>query len=223
MLIGAPKLLAKGTSMKLRSIALVLAAALVSAAAHAQSGVFISMDAQQFTQEGVLVNPGLHSNIDRPWLFGPIYGVYFDITRLPKLGALKTGPVVLGLDGRGDTLRYTESWLGGQSGPFYRQDGIISLRVAPKKELGGYTPYLLAGLGIGHTKVPLRTAYSNNFIYQFGAGVDRKIAKKIDWRVVEATIGGLKDYRTGYSPSGLGPNQSNYMFSLSTGVVFRLR
>ena len=204
--------------MKLRSIALVLTAALVSAAAHAQSGVYLSMDAQQFTQEGVLVNPGLHSNIDRPWLYGPIYGVYVDITRLPKLGALKTGPVVLGLDARGDTLRYTEPW----GGAFMRQDGIISLRVAPKKALA-CTPYLEAGLGIGHTKVPFRTSYSNNFIYQFGAGVDHKIAKKIDWRVVEATIGSLASYRTGYSPSGIGPGQSNYMVSLSTGIVFRLR
>jgi hypothetical protein len=220
MLIGAPKLLAKGTSMKLRSIALVLTAALVSAAAQAQSGVFISMDAQQFTQEGVLVNPGLHSNIDRPWLFGPIYGVYFDVTHLPKLGALKTGPVVLGLDGRGDTLRYNESWAGGA---FYRQDGIISLRVAPKNALAGTTPYVSAGLGIGHTKVPFRTAYSNNFIYQFGIGADRKIAKKIDWRVVEATVGFLGGYHTGYSQSGLGAGQSNYMVSLSTGIVFRLR
>ena len=43
--------------MKLRSIALVLTVALVSAAAHAQSGVYLTMDAQQFTQKGVLVNP----------------------------------------------------------------------------------------------------------------------------------------------------------------------
>lgn len=205
--------------MKLRSIALVLTAALVSAAAHAQSGVYLSMDAQQFTQEGVLVNPGLHSNIDRPWLYGPIYGVYFDVTRLPKLGALKTGPVVFGLDARGDTLRYTEPW----GGAFMRQDGIISLRVAPRKAFNGATPYFEAGLGIGHTKVPFRTNYSNNFIYQFGGGVDHRIAKKIDWRVVEATLGVLKGYHTGYSLSGLGPNQSNVMFSLSTGIVFRIR
>jgi hypothetical protein len=218
MLIGAPKLLAKGTSMNLRSIALVLTAALVSAAAHAQSGVYISMDAQQFTQEGVLVNPGLHGNIDRPWLFGPIYGVYCDVTHLPKLGALKTGPVVLGLDGRGDTLRYSE-----YGGSFNRQDGIISLRVAPKNAFAGTTPYLSAGLGIGHTKVPFRTAYSNNFIYQFGVGADRKVGKKIDWRIVEATVGFLGGYHTGYSQSGLGSGQSNYMVSLSTGIVFRLR
>lgn len=205
--------------MKLRSIALVLTAALVSAAAHAQSGVYLSMDAQQFTQEGVLVNPGSHSNTDRPWLFGPIYGVYFDVTHLPKLGALKTGPVVFGLDGRGDTLRYTESW----GGAFMRQDGILSLRVAPRKSWGGTTPYLQAGLGIGHTKVPFRTSYSNNFIYQFGGGIDRKIGKKIDWRMVDATIGSLASYHTGYSPSGLGSHQSNYMVSLSTGIVFRLR
>jgi len=209
--------------MKLRSIALVLAVTLASAAACAQTGVYVTMDSQQFTQEGVLVNPGAHGNIDRPWLFGPAYGVYFDVTRLPRLlflpgSTLKTGPVVVGFDGRGDTFRLSE-----YGSTFNRQDGILSLRIATKKPFMGTTPYLIGGFGIGHTKAPFRTYYSNNLVYQFGVGADRKIAKHIDWRVVEATAGFLENYNTGYYPAGVGPNQSNYLVTLGTGFVFLKR
>jgi hypothetical protein len=224
MLIGAPNIREKGTSMKLRSTALAvvfavsLALALVSAAAHAQSGVYVMMDAQQFTQSGVLVNPGTHSNTDRPWILGAGYGVYYDINRLPYLGKLKTGPVVLGIDGRGDTLR--QNAYGSQ---FSRQDGLFSIRVATRNTFVGVTPYVQGGFGIGHTKVPGRTSFSNNFIYQVGVGADRKLLAHVDWRVIDASAGFLGNYSTGYYPAAVGPNQSNYLVTLGTGLVFRLK
>jgi hypothetical protein len=219
MLLGAPKLLAKGTSMKLRTIAIVLAVTLASAAAYAQSGVYLTFNSQMWTQEGVNTHPvsAGSQDIDRPWVFGPGYGVYYDITRLPYLGKLKTGPVVVGIDARGETLRDTVSY-----GVFNEQNGIFSLRLATKAPIKGCVPYLEGGFGIGHTKVPYRTAYSNNFIYQFGIGVDYNFHKKLDWRVVEVTGGFLGNYATGYYPTGLGPNQSNYMIALGTGLVFRI-
>jgi hypothetical protein len=204
--------------MKLRNIALVLAVTLLSAAAHAQSGVYLTFDAQQFTQEGVLANPGTHGNIDRPWLYGPGYGIYYDVTHLPYIGKLKTGPVVFGIDGRGETLR-----LSAYGSEFARQDGIFSIRVSTKDKVKSVTPYFQGGFGIGHTKVPFRTSFSNNFIYQFSLGVDKKIHNKIDWRIVEASAGTLADYNTGYYPAGVGPGQSNYMITFATGLVFRIK
>jgi opacity protein-like surface antigen len=205
--------------MKLRSLALVLAVTLLSAAAHAQSGVYLTFDAQQFTQEGVDLPAHPNSaNIDRPWLYGPGYGVYYDITHLPYLGKLKTGPVVVGIDGRGDTLRLSE-----YGSTFNRQDGLFSIRVAMKEKFKGVTPYAQGGFGIAHTKVPFRTYFSNNFIYQFSIGADKQIHKNIDWRVVEASAGSISNYNTGYYPAGVGPNQSNYMITLATGLVFRLK
>jgi opacity protein-like surface antigen len=205
--------------MKLRSLALVLPVTLLSAAAHAQSGVYLTFDAQQFTQEGVDLPAHPNSaNIDRPWLYGPGYGVYYDITHLPYLGKLKTGPVVVGIDGRGDTLRLSE-----YGSTFNRQDGLFSIRVAMKEKFKGVTPYAQGGFGIAHTKVPFRTYFSNNFIYQFSIGADKQIHKNIDWRVVEASAGSISNYNTGYYPAGVGPNQSNYMITLATGLVFRLK
>jgi len=206
--------------MKLRTIAIVLTVVLASAAAYAQTGVYLSFNAQQFTQEGVnlyLTHAG-SQNTDRPWLFGPAYGVYYDVTHLPYLGKLKTGPVVVGIDARGQTLRDPVYY-----GTFNQQDGIFSLRVATKDPVRGVVPYVEGGFGIGHTKVPGRTYYSNNLMYQFGVGADYKIHKRIDWRIVEITGGFLGNYATGYYPTGYGPNQSNHMLTLGTGLVFGRR
>jgi len=208
--------------MKLRTLAIVLAVTIASAAAHAQSGVYLTMNAQQFTQEGVDFPPFPHSmDIDRPWLYGPGYGVYYDVTRLPHIlvlkgGKLNTGPVVIGIDARGQTLRLSE-----YHSSFNAQDGLFSIRVATKDKFMGVTPYIQGGFGIGHTKVPFRTSYSNNFMYQFSIGADRHLRGKLDWRVVEASAGTLNNYNTGYYPLGVGPGQSNYMVTLATGLVFR--
>jgi hypothetical protein len=211
--------------MKLRTIAIALTITLASAAARAQSGVYVTFNAQQFTQEGLYVDPahtttGPHGNVDRPWLFGPGYGIYYDITRIPNLffikgGPLKTGPVVIGIDGRGETLRVSE-----YGSTLNRQDGIMSLRIATKKPFMRTTPYIQGGFGIGHTKIPSANTYQNNLIYQFGIGADRTIRKHIDWRVVEATAGFLGDYTVGSTPIS---GQSNYMVTLGTGLVFRIK
>jgi hypothetical protein len=198
--------------MKLRSLALFLAVALASAAANAQTGVYLAFDAQQFTQNGVNAVPRPSGNTDRPWVFGPAYGIYYDITRLPRLGQLHTGPIVVGIDGRGDTLRVSE--YGSQ---LDRQDGLLSLRIATKNKHMDMVPYLQGGFGIGHTRIPYAAHYSNNLIYQFGIGVDRNIRGRLDWRIAEADAGFLGNYVVGH-----GANQSNYLVTVSTGFVFRI-
>jgi hypothetical protein len=215
--------------MKLRSIALILSVALASSAAYAQTGVYITGDAQQFTQEGVDGHPAPGGELDRPWLFGPTYGIYYDFTRVPGLGKLKKCPIVLGVDARGDIFRLQE--YGSQ---FDREDGIFSIRLATRKPLGAkhmpkkLTPYLQGGFGIGHTRIPARTTYNNNFIYQGSFGVDRQLPgkfKRFDWRVFEVSLGSLGNYPTGYYSynGGHGAGQSNYLFTLGTGLVFHVR
>jgi hypothetical protein len=212
--------------MKLRTIALVLSVALASAAAHAQTGVYVTGDAQQFTQKGVLLFPGTHTNIDKLWLGGATYGVYYDFNRLPLIGKLKTGPVAVGVDGRGDIFRL--SVYGSQ---IDREDGLFSLRISAKKPMKqvlllGTAPYAQGGFGIGHTRNAFRTSYNNNFIYQFSVGFDRPLShkyKNLDWRVLEVSGGSLANYPTGYYSGGAGPNQSNHLITVGTGIVFRSR
>lgn len=204
--------------MKLRSIALVLTVALASAAAHAQTGIYVTADSQQFTQMGVNSHPAPGGEEDRPWLYGTAYGIYYDVNHLPWIGALRTGPVVVGIDVRGDTFRRSE--YGSQ---FDRQDGLFSLRVATRNPYMSITPYVQGGFGIGHTRIPSRSTYNNNFIYQVSVGADRHLVGRLDWRVLEASAATLDSYPTGYYPGGEGVNQSNYLITVGTGLVFRLR
>lgn len=207
--------------MKLRTIALVLTVVFAFAVAHAQTGVYVTADTQQFNQMGVDGHAPPGGQTDRPLLIGAAYGVYYDIHHLPRHGAFKTGPIVLGIDARGDTFRLTE--YGSQ---FDRQDGIFSIRVATKKPLMmKTTPYLQGGFGIGHTRIPFRTTYNNNFIYQVSLGADRKLRGRLDWRLFEVSAGALAKYPTGYYSfnGGAGPNQSNYLLTFGTGLVFRSR
>ena len=89
---------------------------------------------------------------------------------------------------------------------FDREDGIFSLRIAAKRPFRysyGTYPYLQGGFGIGHTRNPFRATYNNDFIYQASIGIDHPLHgkfKKFDWRVLEASVGSLKDYPTGYLP-----------------------
>jgi len=226
--------------MKLHSITTLFAFVLASTAAHSQVGAYATFSAEQFTRTGILANPPAgSSNSDSPWLYGPTVGAFYTITHYPKLGklpALKTGPILLGLDGRGDFLRTNSQ--------YSRSDGYLSLRVTPKKPMKNLSPYIQGGFGIGHTKTPAQTSYTNNLAYQFAIGADRKIKGNIDWRIFEASAGFLGSYHAGYSSActvssqtvysftgvaTLGPttcsgsNATNYIVTVGTGFTFLKR
>jgi hypothetical protein len=223
--------------MKLRSITTLLAFALASAAAQSQVAAYATFDAQQFTRNGILANPPAgSSNSDTAWLYGPTAGAYFTITHYPKLGKLpplKTGPIALGIDVRGDFLRTNSR--------YSRSDGYLNIRITPKKPMAFGVPYIEGGFGIGHTKTPAQLSYTNNLAYMFAIGVDRSLKKHIDWRIVEAGAGFLGNYNSGFSngctvtgvsvniftqvgtPTGTScsaANHSNYIITLGTGFTF---
>lgn len=198
--------------MKLRSITILFAFAVATVAAHSQSGIYATFDAQDFTRTGLLATPPAgSSNSDSPWLYGPVFGLYYTPSHIhiPKVGNLHTGPVKIGLDLRGDVFRTNTN--------YSRDDGIISLRVTPNAPLMGVRFYVQGGAGIGHTKVPGQTNFTNNWSYQAAVGADRKLKGRFDWRVVEAGAGFLGDYK-----AGGGANDNNYMITLGTGLVVRL-
>jgi hypothetical protein len=195
--------------MKLRVIAILFAFALTTAAARAQVGVYASFDAEQFNRSGLYANPPAGvSNSATPWLYGSTFGAYYNVSHVPYLGVLKTGPVTVGFDARGDFLRGAQ---------YARADALIGLRVATKTPIKRVTPYIQGSAGLGHTKLPGALYYTNNWSYQFAVGADRKIKGRVDWRVVEASAGFLGSFVTGTSPNG-----SNYNYSLGTGLVVRL-
>lgn len=208
--------------MKLRPLAFALALvpAIGLATARAQSGVYVTFEAQQFTQEGIYAHPGTHGNIDKPFLYGAGYGAFYTLhtvpilNKVPILRKFRPGPFNVGIDGRGETLRLSE--YGSQ---LDREDGYVSLRFSPKKQIAGTMPYLQGGFGIGHTRIPGMTHYQNNLAYLFAFGVDKKIHNHIDWRVAEVGGGFMSGYAVGFAAL---PNQSNYQITLGTGLVFHI-
>jgi hypothetical protein len=198
--------------MKLRSVTILFALAVASAAAYAQAGVYATFDAQDFYRSGIVSNPPAgSSNSDSPWLYGPTFGAYYDpaTIHIPKLGTLHTGPIKLGIDGRGDILRTDTQ--------YSRDDAIVSIRVTPKSPLMGVRPYVQGGAGLGHTKVPGQLNYVNNWSYLLAVGADRKIKGHLDWRVIEGSAGFLGNYKP-----GLGANATSYIITVGTGLSFRV-
>lgn len=126
------------------------------------------------------------------WLFGPTIGLYHD-NGYGLIGA--------GFDVRGSFLSRS-----GTSLDSVLVGGRVSLhpKVLPLK------PYAEALGGLGHYTAPNSSA-SNNFQYQFLAGIDSTLLPYLDWRVVEFSYGGLSVLNGTYNPK-----------TISTGIVFRL-
>ena len=195
--------------MNLRSIAVLFALAGASLAARAQAGVYAMFDAQQFTRTGLLASPPAgSSNSDSPWLYGTTFGAYYMFTHVPKFGTLHTGPVAVGLDGRGTIVRTNT--------PYNRDDATISLRVSTKNTFATVKPYIQGGAGLGHTRVPGQSFYTNNWSYLFAVGADRKLTKMVDWRVVDVSGGFLGSYVSGSNVSN-----TNHILNFATGLVVR--
>lgn len=195
--------------MNLRSIAVLFALAGASIAARAQAGVYAMFDAQQFSRTGLLASPVAgSSNSDNPWLYGTTFGGYYMVSHLPMVGALHTGPVAVGVDGRGTIVRTNT--------PYSRDDATISIRVATRNTFATVKPYVQGGAGVGHTKVPGQTNFTNNWSYIFAVGADRKLNKMVDWRVFDVSGGFMGDY-----VAGSNVNNSNHILNFATGVVVR--
>jgi hypothetical protein len=195
--------------MNLRSLAVLFALAGASFAARAQGGVYAMFDAQQFTRTGLLATPPAgSSNSDSPWLYGTTFGAYYMFTHVPVLGTLHTGPIAIGLDGRGTIVRTNT--------PYNRDDGTISVRISTKNTFATVKPYVQGGAGIGHTKVPGQTFFANDLSYIFAVGADRRLSKRVDWRVVDVSGGFLGNYQSGNNVSN-----TNHILNFATGLVVR--
>lgn len=195
--------------MKLRSLALFSALLVASVAAHAQSAAYAMFDAQQFTRNGLYVAPpsGV-SNSESPWLYGTTFGAYYTITRLPFVPKLPTGPVAVGLDGRGTIVRTNSQ--------YSRDEAIVSLRLSTKAPVMNLTPYVQGGAGLGHTKVPGQLNFTNNWNYDFAVGADRRLTKLLSVRV-EVSGGFMANY-----VAGTNVNNSNHLLNFAGGLLIHI-
>jgi hypothetical protein len=131
------------------------------------------------------------------WIYGPTVGAYFDSSHLAVLE--------WGVDLRG-------SFLGG-NGTHQLQSGLVGPRVAAHLPIIPLKPYVEGLVGIGHLEAGQGSAQlsATKFEYQVVGGVELNVLPRLDWRVIEASYGGLPGIANGINPT-----------TLSTGLVFRV-
>ncbi len=198
--------------MVLRKAVLLLAvAAITTATAHAQFGVYGTFTVDRLSN--LKSSPDIQStqavnNSVAP--LGGTGGVYYDFKQL--------GPVKLGADVRGTIVTtkrgaYTNFNAGGAR--IY--SGLAGVRAVFHTPLAPLKPYLQVSAGVGRSDYGLiynPPSLRTDFQYEGFAGLDIHLLPIMDVRLLELGYGGHSD---------LGTNSHNYpVGSVSTGIVFHL-
>ena len=177
--------------MKFLSLCVCTLAAALSATASAQVGIYaLFTGANLDTTQTTGTPPSVTTSNVSTKLFGPTLGFY---------GDLPTPVVKIGVDLRGELLN-------GSGKQHY--NGVGGPRIAVDLPVVKLTPYaeFLFGFGSYKTTTPLATGHID---YEYVVGVDRKLFKLLDWRILEFSY---CNYYNGTIPTK----------GLSTGLVVRI-
>lgn len=181
-----------------RRLGLFCAVLSLTAAAHAQFGVYGKFDLNHYNFN----NGGTAATT----FYGGGFGIYDDFVKL--------GPVRGGVDLR-------ESLVSG--GNYNYRSTLFGARVALKAPVLPLRPYVQASVGVGGTKSkgPFAAgisgaSYSNKFTYQVLGGLDWTVFPHVDFRALEIGFG-----RQSGVGSAAGSGAST-MVLVSSGIVFRL-
>jgi hypothetical protein len=189
--------------MKLRwlTILAVLAGmAIQCGSSQAQIGIYATFAGDRRHVTDVLSSPPVGSdNTDTAWPYGTTIGLYDDFA--------KFGPIRFGSDLRGEFVH----------GSYTSNTGLFGLRLALKTSALPIRPYIQGSAGVAHFGSTASNASSTNLEYRIAGGLDYTLLPHLDWRVIEVGRGSLVDYSF-----GSGVNQTNSLYTFSTGLVFRL-
>jgi|SRR5271168_2481429 len=212
--------------MKLRSLVLCLALALLNLAVRAQDNpsTVTPSTASSInvgsTDVGLYVNPvGTHitnsvpdtgvfaflgDNTTARWFYGVNIGGYVNFFHDPKFDA--------GIDIRdsivtGNNARLNSFMVGG--------------RILPKPIAEVFKPYLQLSVGVGSSKPPTSPIKQSKFEFGIYGGLDYTLSKHVDFRAVELGYGAVSTINSGnYGANVSFPNSR--LFSVSSGLVFRI-
>jgi hypothetical protein len=193
--------------MKFRLLAAVVGFAMVTGAAQAQVGVYITPIFTNISTS--TADPGIFAflgpNTTSRLFKGVGLGVYDD---LYHSGNLEAGIDVRGTILRGDGAQLNSFLFGG--------------RVAYKMKNPAIRPYGQLSIGVGSSKAATNPVHLSKAQYNIAGGVDYSFASHIDWRVVEVGYGSVETVSTG-AIANTGDTSSARMVNFSTGLVFRFR
>ena len=194
--------------MKLRFLVPALALAITTIAAHAQVGIYVNPVVSRISNSVAETGPfAFLGSGQTSQIFGGVdFGAYYDFGHFSK--------VDVGADMR-DAIEH------GNNASL--NSFLVGLRVAAKPmTFGGLKPYAQLSVGEARTKAPKSNAHINNLQYGIFVGVDKALARHVDWRIVEVSYGSV-DTISSHNFNGPIPIPAARILTVSTGLVFRFK
>jgi hypothetical protein len=194
--------------MKLRFLVPALALAFTTIAAHAQVGIYVNPVVSRITNSVADTGPfAFLGSGETAQTFGGVdFGAYYDFAHFSK--------VDVGADMR-DAIEH------GNNASL--NSFLVGVRVAAKPmSFAGLKPYVQVSAGDARTKAPKSNAHVNKLQYGIFVGVDKALAKHVDWRILEVSYGSV-DTISSHNFNGPTPIPAARILTLSTGFVFRFK
>jgi hypothetical protein len=191
--------------MKLRFSVLVLTLALCSAGAQAQFGLYLNPEVTRISNSQPDTGPfAFLGQNQTSQIFGGIaIGGYYEAYHAPKFD--------FSLDLR-DAIEH------GNNASI--NSFLFGARVNAKLSNSSMKPYVQLSIGAGRTRAPLSPIPATKLEYDVFAGVDKPLAKHVDWRIVEVGYGSVTTISS-YLYAGPVAIPAAKLINFSTGFVFR--
>lgn len=193
--------------MKLRFLVPTLALALTTIAAHAQIGIYFNPVVSRVSNSKADTGPfAFLGDGKTAQTFGGVdFGGYYEFLHFAKSD--------VSIDVR-DAVQH------GNSASF--NSFMVGARLAAKPMVFNLKPYGQFSVGEGRTKAPLTAAHITRLEYAVYGGVDRPLAKHVDWRILEVSYGTVATISSA-TFGGTTPIPNARVLGFSTGFVFRFK
>jgi hypothetical protein len=193
--------------MKLRFVVSAIALAVSTLAAHAQIGVYLNPVFTHVTNSkpdyGTFAFLG---SGDTAQTFGGVsFGGYYLLAH--------TGLLDAGVDAREEIQHGNNAAL---------NSFLLGPHVQFKPTVWQMKPYVQVSVGAATTHSPESTLHITRLTYEGMAGIDRPIARHVDFRIVEVAYGSATTTSSSIYQAG-SPIPAARLLSFSTGLVFRFR
>ena len=194
--------------MKLRFLALALTLVLTTIAAHAQVGIYVNPVVSRISNSTADTGPfAFLGSGETAQTFGGVdFGGYYAFAHLPKAD--------ISVDVR-DAIQH------GNNASL--NSFLVGGRLAAHPlSFGGIKPYVQFSVGEGRTRAPRSDAHIQRLQYGIFGGVDKALAKHVDWRIVEVSYGTVDTIGsdTFGAPTHI---PAARVLGFSTGFVFRFK
>jgi hypothetical protein len=192
--------------MKLRSLVFCLTFTLATLVARAQVGIYVNPIGVHVSNSQTDTGPFafLGDNTTSRNFYGVDIGGYYEFFHATNFDV---------------SVDVRDSFVKGNNASL--NSFLVAPRIAMKPLGAGFKPYAQLSIGLGSSKAPTSPIHLNRFEYNVYGGVDYTLAKHVDFRIVELGYGSVSTVNSG-DFGGTTPLPASHLFSVSTGLVFRI-